>query len=108
MINITPIVEAIIALIAVIITTRVIPYIKSKTSVHQQTEINGWVKIAVEAAEQIFKGQGRGKEKKDYVLSWLNNHSIALDEDTIDAIIESAVFKMKNGVITIVEGDENS
>lgn len=50
MYNITPIVEAVFALIAAIITALVIPYIRSKTTMQQQAEINAWVKIAVNAA----------------------------------------------------------
>ena len=51
--NITPIIETVFALIAAVITAIVIPYIRSKTTAQQQTEINAWVRIAVSAAEQI-------------------------------------------------------
>lgn len=99
MTNITPIFEALAALVAVCITAIVIPYIKSKTTAQQQAEINAWVKIAVSAAEQIYKGQGRGKEKKDYVLAWLEEHGILLDEDRVDAMIEAAVYELNRGII---------
>jgi hypothetical protein len=62
--DITPIVQAVFALVAAIITAIVIPWIKFKTTSEQQDEIKQWVKIAVAAAEQIFVGQGRGEEKK--------------------------------------------
>ena len=64
MYDITPIIEAVAALIGVIVTCVLIPFIKSKTTASQQAEINAWVKIAVSAAEQIFKGSGHGEEKK--------------------------------------------
>ena len=67
--NITPIIETVFALIAAVITAIVIPYIRSKTTAQQQTEINAWVRIAVSAAEQIYVGSGRGQEKKAYVLT---------------------------------------
>ena len=57
--NITPIIETVFALIAAVITAIVIPYIRSKTTAQQQTEINAWVRIAVSAAEQIYVGSGR-------------------------------------------------
>lgn len=69
--NITPIIETVFALIAAVITAIVIPYIRSKTTAQQQTEINAWVRIAVSAAEQIYVGSGRGQEKKAYVINWL-------------------------------------
>ena len=58
--DITPIVKAIITLLCAIITVVVVPYIKSKTTATQQKKINEWIKIAVAAAEQIYKGVGRG------------------------------------------------
>lgn len=99
MFDITPIIEAVFALIGVVITVIVIPYIKSKTSAAEQTEINAWVKIAVAAAEQIYKGSGRGEEKKAYVLEWLKKHGVTVDEDAIDAMIEAAVYELNNGII---------
>ena len=72
--NITPIIETVFALIAAVITAIVIPYIRSKTTAQQQTEINAWVRIAVSAAEQIYVGSGRGQEKKAYVINWLAEH----------------------------------
>lgn len=100
MTNITIIIEAAFALIAAVITAIVIPYIKSKTTAQQQAEINAWVKIAVSAAEQIYNGSGRGEEKKAYVLNWLAEHGITLDEARIDALIEAAVYELKHGALT--------
>lgn len=101
MIDITPIIEAVFALISVVITVIVIPYIKSKTTAAEQQEINAWVKIAVAAAEQIYKGSGRGDEKKQYVLNWLKEHGITVDEGAIDALIEAAVYELNNGIIPV-------
>lgn len=101
MANITSIIEAVFALLAAVITAVVIPYIKSRTTAQQQAEIDAWVKIAVTAAEQIYKGAGRGAEKKAYVLEWLNAHGVTVDVDKLDALIESAVYDMTNGVLTL-------
>ena len=103
MYDITPIVEAVAALIAALITAFVIPYIRSKTTAQQQAEINAWVKIAVSVAEQIYKGSGRGEEKKAYVIQWLREHGITVDEAKLDALIESAVYELNQGVIPVVE-----
>lgn len=98
--NITPIVEAVFLLIAAVITTIVIPYIKSRTTAQQQAEINAWVRIAVTAAEQIYRGSGRGEEKKAYVLNWLAERGITLDANRIDALIEAAVYELNHGVLS--------
>ncbi len=103
MTDITPIIEAVFALLAAIITAVVIPYIKNRTTAQQQAEINAWVRIAVTAAEQVYKGTGRGEEKKAFVLEWLKSHGVTVDMEKLDALIESAVYDMNNGLITIEE-----
>ena len=103
MTDITPIIEAVFALLAAIITAVVIPYIKNRTTAQQQAEINAWVRIAVTAAEQVYKGTGRGEEKKAFVLEWLKSHGVTVDMEKLDALIESAVYDMSNGLITIEE-----
>ena len=65
----------------------------------QQAEINGWVRIAVSAAEQIYVGSGRGQEKKAYVINWLAEHGVTLDETRLDAMIEAAVYDLKKGLL---------
>lgn len=103
--DITPVIEAVIALAGVVVSCVLIPYIKSKTTAEQQKEINAWVKIAVSAAEQIYVGSGRGEEKKAYVIKWLREHGITVDEAKLDALIEAAVYELTNGEgLIIVEG----
>lgn len=93
--DITTIIEAAAALVAAVIT-----------AAQQQAEINAWVKIAVTAAEQIYRGSGRGEEKKAYVLNWLAEHGITLDEERIDALIEAAVYELNHGVLKEGAGNE--
>ena len=103
MTDITPIIEAVFALLAAIITAVVIPYIKNRTTAQQQAEINAWVRIAGTAAEQVYKGTGRGEEKKAFVLEWLKSHGVTVDMEKLDALIESAVYDINNGLITLEE-----
>ncbi len=92
--DITPVVNAVIALAAALVTAFVIPWVKSKTTAAQREEINYWVKIAVTAAEQIYLGAGKGKEKKKYVLDFLAEKNLKIDEESVDLMIESAVKEM--------------
>ena len=103
MFNITVIVEAVFALIAAIVTVIVIPYIKSKTTAAQQQQINAWVKIAVAAAEQIYVGTGLGADKKAHVLNFLKSKGVTLDVESVDAMIEAAVYELTHGIIEIGE-----
>lgn len=104
MIDFTPIMKAVAALAMAIITTFVVPYIKSKTTREQQTQLNAWVKIAVTAAEQVYEGPGQGDKKKVYVLTWLKGHGIVVDEDKLDAMIEAAVYELTNTGLIPMEG----
>lgn len=99
--DITPIVEAVVAVVCAVVTCVLIPYIKSKTTTEQQKEINAWVKIAVSAAEQIYTGSGRGEEKKAYVLEWLRSHGVTVDDEKLDAMIEAAVYELTQGIIPL-------
>jgi LysR family transcriptional repressor of citA len=57
MIDLTPIINAVIALIAAIISVKVIPWIKAKTTNEQQAMMRAAVKTAVFAAEQLYVAQ---------------------------------------------------
>ena len=70
-IDITPIVNAAIALIGAGVSVFLIPWLKSQTTEAQRKELTAWVKIGVAAAEQLYKGAGRGEEKKQYVIDFL-------------------------------------
>ena len=93
-IDLTSIANAVIALIAAIITAFVIPWIRSKTTAVQFEKIKMWVTVAVEAAEQIYTGSGRGEEKKAYVVEFLNSKGFKIDAETLDKLIEAAVFNL--------------
>ena len=62
MIDITPVINAVIALLAAGVSVFLIPWIKSKTTDAQRKELLEWVKIGVAAAEQLYKGQGRRED----------------------------------------------
>lgn len=91
MTDLTPIVNAVIALIAAIITTFLIPWIKGKIDAAKLAQIVEWVGIAVRAAEQIYNESGMGEKKKQYVLDFLADKGFTLDPNSINAMIEAAV-----------------
>lgn len=103
MFDMTPIVQAAATLFAAIVTAFVVPYIKSRTSAAQQAQMNAWVRIAVAAVEQTCK-DFKGAEKKKKVYDWLRQHGILVDEERVDAMIEAAVYELKNGVIPVGSG----
>jgi hypothetical protein len=42
----------------------------------------------------IFNESGMGKQKKEYVLEYLNKKGFTVDYDTIDNLIENAVLEL--------------
>nr|DAQ30200.1 MAG TPA: holin [Caudoviricetes sp.] len=93
-INMNQIVEALISLIAAVFTCVVIPLIRSKVTTAQFEKIKMYVGIAVKAAEQIYVGNGRGTEKKQYVVEYLEKLGLKIDAETLDKLIEAAVFDL--------------
>lgn len=100
-IDLTDIMTAVIALLSAVITTFFIPWLKTKLDANKWDKLVNVVGIAVNAAEQIFKGSGRGDEKLAYVLNYLNEQGYKVDDATLRNVIEDAVFKIgeaaKNG-----------
>ena len=93
-IDITPVVNAVIALAATVVSVFLILWIKSKTTAQQRSELVAWAKIGVAAAEQIYVGQGRGDEKKQYVLEFLKSKGFDLNEESVNNAIEAAVKQL--------------
>lgn len=97
MVDLTQIIIAILTLVASLVSAFLVPYIKSKVTTEQLETIKLWVKVAVEAAEMIYVGSGRGAEKKKYVEEFLRSKGFKLDTAEIDNLIESAVLELKRG-----------
>ncbi|MBQ9913042.1 MAG: hypothetical protein IJO73_02315 [Clostridia bacterium] len=111
-IDLTPIFQALILLISSVITIYILPKVKTfltaKLSAEQRENLKQWVKVAVAAAEQVIKGSGKGKEKKQYVLDFLLSKGITFDTDEVTALIESEVYKLTQGsgyFVAVPEGD---
>ena len=95
MVDLTQVIVALLTLAFSAVSAFLIPYIKAKVSAEQLDTIKFWVNIAVEAAEMIYTGTGRGQEKKAYVVKLLNSKGFTLNPEEIDSIIEAAVLELK-------------
>ena len=96
MTDITPIVIAFVSMVFAIIGIFLIPFVKSKVGEEKFKDISKWIRIAVNAAEQIYNESGMGKVKKEYVLEFLKKRGITMDIDSVDALIESEVYKLNS------------
>jgi len=106
-INLTPIIQAIIALLAALITCKLIPWIQSKTTEQQQNGFRAVVRVLVYAAEQIY-GAGKGREKLEYVCRELRERGFEVDLSEIEAAVYNQ-FNWGDPILrpaVLVESDE--
>ena len=98
--DLTPIIQIVIILIGTIITSFLIPWIKSKVTQEQWWIIQDITKVAVRAAEILYKGSGRGEEKLEYVMTYIkefcSEKGIYFNNDAIRQTVENMVKKMND------------
>lgn len=93
-IDLTDLIIAVITVIIAIVSKYLIPWFKTQVSAKTLDTIKVWVKVAVEAAEQLYRETGKGAEKKAYVLEFLESKGFTVNASEIDNLIESAVHEL--------------
>jgi len=93
MINLTPVLEAVVALAVTLITVFLIPWLKGKTTAAQREDLLNWVDIAVAAAQQLYH-QCSGQQRLEYALSVLADRGFDVDNDAGADAVEAAVLKL--------------
>lgn len=103
LVDITPIIMAVIALCTVVLTSFVIPKLKAK---HPQEEIDKALNqlevyknvamLACRMVEQLYPGMAQTKftEARNFMVDYLTKAGIKIDEDQVTAAIESAVLEI--------------
>ena len=103
LVNITPIIIAVIALCTVLLTSFVIPKLKAK---HPQEEIDKALNqlevyknvamLACRMVEQLYPGMAQTKfnEARNFMIDYITKAGIKIDEDQVTAAIESAVLEI--------------
>lgn len=94
------IIKVLVAILSVIITSVIIPWIKSKIDSTKYNDFLSLVKKCVEAANQLYTIE-EWAEKKVYVLGLASNycieHGVNITADELNAIIEGFVIAVKKG-----------
>lgn len=105
-IDLTPLAEILISLLAVLITTYLIPWIKERTTAAQQEYIRAAAHVAVYAAEKFY-GAGNGEKKLEYASKVLKeDYGVELNLNKLEAVIDAAIKEMElkeKGSVTIIE-----
>lgn len=113
MINLTPLVEAVIAVLAMVISTYLIPWLKVRMSNEQLEKVYAIVDVGVYAAEKLY-GAGHGDDKLAYVKEFLAARGVELDTAQLKVFVDSAIKRMEQsekhevvkGELLTTEGDE--
>ena len=92
MIDLTPIYNAVIALVAACVSVFLIPWLKRKTDEQEREKLLFWVDIAVAAAQQLYH-QAEGSKRLAYALEFLEDKGYTIDDSVIDTV-EAAVLKL--------------
>lgn len=93
-IDLTPVFQSVIALLAALVTYKFIPWIRSKVTGQQFANLEAAARVAVYAAEQIFKNDNN-KQKLDYAIDQVMKAGFDVDVETIRAAVEQAVYNLK-------------
>lgn len=105
MIDLTPLLQAVISLAAALVTVYLIPWIKAKTTAEEQAKIRAAIQIAVYGAEKMY-GAGQGPEKFRYAQEWLRSQGFDLDIGTLKMEIDAAIKEMEQAEWVIDDGAE--
>lgn len=93
-IDVTQIVAVLIGLLSVLVTSVIVPLIRTKLTNVQWETVKNYVLAGVQAAEIIFDAQGKGEEKLEWVSKYIEAqckaHGIEIDMDTVRVAIENA------------------
>jgi len=101
-IDLSDLLQAVIAVVAVLITRKLIPWLKSKLSTEQQIGLSVMARTLVFAAEQIY-GAGNGKEKLEYVKKELEARGYTFDAATVEAEVRQLTMEMMGALTTPAE-----
>ena len=102
MIDVTPLANALIMVLAGLITVYLIPWIKSQTTEKQREEINAWVKIACAAAEQLYHTDVI-QDRKQYVIDFMVKKNLKVNPDELNKMIEAAVLEINKEWAEVTE-----
>lgn len=86
--------KVVMPLLTVVIVYILAPYIYEKTTAKERENIYFYIKVAVQAAEQLFNYNNAGKAKKEYVLDYIKKKELDISEEDLDVMIEAAVQEL--------------
>ena len=94
------IILALIPVLGTILTIYVVPLLKEKIGNEKLKKYKEWATMAVKCAEMLWKESGKGADKKQFVVEYLNelfnSEKIVITKEQINVLIEAAVSEIQN------------
>lgn len=101
------IMKIVLSICIIIISTFVVPYLKSLSDNVRWQKFVNMVCDAVEAAEQLIKEPGSGVKKKEMVIAFIKKYldeaGINVTDEELNILIEAAVKRMNDKVVYVAE-----
>lgn len=97
MIDLTPIINVLILVVATLVSVYLVPWIKSKKTAEQTKDLMAWARIAVAAAQQLYY-QLDGEARLDHALSVMREAGFDVDTIEVRNAIEAAVLELHNAL----------
>ncbi len=95
------IIKGIFALLGVIVTYFLIPFLREKVEGQKMDQFLAYVEWAVRWAEQVYTDEQNERKKREVVLlvtDYLGKINLDLNEEEVDAIIEGIVNLVKKSL----------
>lgn len=99
MINLTPVFNALIALVFALLTAFLVPWIKANLTAKQTDQLVKWAEIAVAAAQQLY-WSADGETRKQHALELLAEKGFDIDSTEVQNALEAAVLKLHSALET--------
>lgn len=97
MIDLTPIINALILIVAALISAYFIPWLKSKKTAEETKDLIAWADIAVAAAQQLYY-QLDGETRLNHALAVMREAGFDIDTIEVRNAVEAAVLKLHNAL----------
>lgn len=97
MIDLTPIINAGITLISLVLVAFLVPWIKSKLTAQQTESLIKWAEIAAAAAQQLYWDMD-GETRKQHALELLAEKGYDINSAEVQNALEAAVLRLHSAL----------
>lgn len=97
MIDLTPIINALILIVASLVSAFLIPWIKSKKTAQEVANLEKWAEIAVAAAQQLYYHLD-GETRLAHALSVLKEAGFDVNTVEVRNAVEAAVLRLHSAL----------